>query len=287
MHQIDPFGANMTTTRDFTGPFLKNGRTLIIAYDQGLEHGPSADFDMRNVDPAFIVDIANKGGFTALALQKGTAEKYYDGKTPLILKLNGKSTLPKGEPISRQHCSVKYAEMLGAKAVGYTIFLGSGHESEMVQEWGRIQEEAHERGMAAILWVYPRGSAVASDTTPDIVAYAARAGLEFGADIVKIKYTGDAKTFAWAVKAGDRAHGDRDVSSFRLKEGALPFRKERKEREKIRAGAERRIQCDKLEDFHHRHRRDNQRAHRERGGHREDEDRKRLSRGHQGDQQMV
>ena len=195
----------MNDYRDFTGPFLKNGRSLIIAYDQGLEHGPSADFDNRNVDPAFIVDIANKGGFTALALQKGTAEKYYDGKTPLILKLNGKSALPRGEPISRQHCSVRYAEKLGAKAVGYTVFLGSSFESEMVAEWGKIQEEAHDRGLAAILWVYPGGAAVASDTTPDIVAYAARAGLEFGADIVKIKYSGDPKTFAWAVKAAGRA----------------------------------------------------------------------------------
>jgi len=195
----------MTDKRDYAGPFLRNGRTLILAYDQGLEHGPSADFNDRNVDPQFIVDTANKGGFTALALQKGTAERYYDGKTPLILKLNGKSAIPKGEPISRQHCSVKYAEKLGARGVGYTIFLGSGLESEMVREWGMIQEEAHERGMAAVLWVYPRGAAVPPDTQPDIVAYAARAGLELGADIVKIKYSGDAKSFSWAVKAAGKA----------------------------------------------------------------------------------
>src|SRR5428012_16902 len=36
-------------------PFLgRNGRSLILAYDQGLEHGPSTDFDERNVDPTFI-----------------------------------------------------------------------------------------------------------------------------------------------------------------------------------------------------------------------------------------
>lgn len=196
---------DMTDKRDFAAPFLRDGRCMILAYDQGLEHGPSEDFNDRNADPAFIVDIANKGGYTALALQKGTAEKYYDGKTPLILKLNGKSVLVKAEPISRQHCSVKYAKELGAKGVGYTIFLGSGRESEMVQEWGRIQEEAHALGMGAILWVYPRGTGVPTDTNPDIVAYAARAGLEFGADIVKIKYSGDAKTFAWAVKTAGRA----------------------------------------------------------------------------------
>ena len=192
-------------TKDYGAPFLKNGKCYILAYDQGLEHGPSEDFNDRNADPGFIVDVANKGGYTGLALQKGTAEKYYDGKTPLILKLNGKSVLTKAEPLSRQHCSVKYAEQIGAKAVGYTIFLGSGHEAEMVREWGHIQEEAHERGMAAVLWVYPRGTGVPVDTRPDIVAYAARAGLEFGADIVKIKYSGDAKSFAWAVKVAGRA----------------------------------------------------------------------------------
>jgi len=31
-------------------------------------------------------------------------------------------------------------------------------------------------------------------------------GLELGADAVKIKYTGDSQTFAWAVKSAGRAH---------------------------------------------------------------------------------
>jgi len=185
--------------------FLKNGKSVILAYDQGLEHGPSADFDNRNVDPAFIVDIASRGGFNGLALQKGVAERYYDGKVPLILKVNGKSSLPKGEPIARQNCSVEYAVSLGAKAIGYTIYLGSGYESEMFAEFGRVQEEAHERGLAAITWVYPRGAAIQSDTSKEIVAYAARTALELGADAAKIKYTGDSESFRWAVKAAGRA----------------------------------------------------------------------------------
>lgn len=186
-------------------PFLKDGKSLILAYDQGLEHGPSADFDNRNVDPAFVVEIASKGGFNGLALQKGVAEKYYDGKVPLIVKVNGKSNLVKGEPISRQTCSVEYARSLGAKAVGYTIYLGSAFEADMFQEFGKIQEEAHENGIAAITWVYPRGAAVQNDTSKEIVAYAARTALELGADAAKIKYTGDSQSFAWAVKSAGKA----------------------------------------------------------------------------------
>src|SRR2546426_11079046 len=185
--------------------FLKNGKGMLLAYDQGFEHGPSADFNERNIDPTFILDIAIKGGFTGVVLHKGIAEKYYGGKVPLIVKLNGKSSLVKGEPISTQVCSVETAVNMGAKGVGYTIYLGSAHENIMLQEFGDIQREAHEEGLPAIAWIYPRGEAVKNDTAPEIVAYAARAGLEVGADAVKIKYTGDPETFRWAVKAAGLA----------------------------------------------------------------------------------
>jgi len=182
-------------------PFLRGGRSMLLAYDQGLEHGPSKDFDDRNVDPARIMGIASKGGFNGVVFQKGVAERYYDGKVPLIVKLNGKSSLPGGEPLSRQICSVEHAVSLGAKGVGYTIYLGSEHENVMLSEFGRIQEEAHEKGIAAIAWVYPRGAAVANDMSREVVSYAARTALEVGADAAKIKYTGDPESFAWAVRS--------------------------------------------------------------------------------------
>jgi len=176
-----------------------------LAYDQGFEHGPSADFNDKTIDPAYIMDIAEKGDFTGVVLHKGLAEKYYNGKVPLIVKLNGKTSLPKGEPVSTMVCSVEEAIRLGAKGVGYTIYLGSANESVMLEEFGEIQEEAHEEGLPAIAWIYPRGEAVKNDTAPEIVAYAARAGLEMGADAVKIKYTGASESFRWAVKAAGLA----------------------------------------------------------------------------------
>ena len=194
----------MEAEENYMDAFLRDGKSMLLAYDQGLEHGPSTDFDERNIDPSFIMEVATKGGFNGVVFQKGLAENYYDGKIPLIVKLNGKSSIPKGEPISRQVCSVEYAESLGAKGVGYTIYLGSAFESEMLAEFGRIQEEAHDRGLAAIAWVYPRGSAVQNDTSKEIVSYAARAALELGADAAKIKYTGDKESFAWAVKSAGR-----------------------------------------------------------------------------------
>jgi len=186
-------------------PFLRKDRGIILAYDQGLEHGPSKDFNATNVDPSKIIEIAEKGGFTGLVFQKGVAENYYRSKVPLILKLNGKTSLPGGEPFARQICSVKQAIDLGAKGVGYTLYPGSAYEHEMLAEFGKIQEEAHKEDLPVLAWVYPRGATIKNDTAADIVAYAARVGLEAGADAVKIKYSGDKESFSWAVKSAGKA----------------------------------------------------------------------------------
>jgi len=183
--------------------FLERERAILLAYDQGLEHGPT-DFNERNADPAAIMELAAAGHFNGVVFQKGLAENYYDGRVPLILKVNGKTNLVKGEPVARQNCSVERAAEIGAKAAGYTIYAGSAHESIMFEEFGRIQEEAHRLKMAAIAWVYPRGEAIKNDTAPEIVAYAARTGLELGADAVKIKYTGDVESFKWAVECAGK-----------------------------------------------------------------------------------
>jgi class I fructose-bisphosphate aldolase len=190
---------------DFLAPLLRNEKAFFLAYDHGFEHG-AEDFNAKNYDPNYILDLAVKGHFTAVILQKGLAEKYYynspySTQIPLIVKLNGKTDIVKTvEPYSSQNCSVKYAKMLGAKGVGYTIYLGSEFETEMLETFGQIQEEAHNLNMAAIAWIYPRGKNVLLPESPDMIKYAARLGLELGADMVKLKYSGDKKSFSEAVK---------------------------------------------------------------------------------------
>ncbi len=183
-----------------------NGKALFLAYDQGLELGPD-DVGDKAIDPETILQIAVKGGYNGVILQKGLAQTYYPAfkqKIPLILKLNGKTELYKGDPISRQVCSVKEAIKLGAAAVGYTIYPGSQYESVMMAEFGKIEEEAHAKKLPIVAWVYPRGKSIKNETSPDNIIYAARVGLEIGADIVKIKYCGSKESFAKAVKAAGK-----------------------------------------------------------------------------------
>ncbi|MBL7155289.1 MAG: aldolase [Candidatus Portnoybacteria bacterium] len=182
------------------------GKAIYLAYDHGIEHGP-VDLKGQSIDPKYILSLAVQGGYNAIILQKGVAEKYYPDyqeKIPLIVKLNGKTRLVGGEPLSTQLCSVAEAVELGAAAVGYTVYLGSQHEAKMLKEFSQIEQEAEEHNLVVIGWMYPRGKAVKDDDSPEMTAYAARVGLELGADIVKIRYCGSQECFAKAVKAAGR-----------------------------------------------------------------------------------
>ncbi len=135
---------------------MPGGKAMILAYDQGLEHGPR-DFleypDGGNLER--VLAIAQRGRFTAIVLHAGLAEKYRDestrSKVPLILKLNGKSELcAEDDPYSPQLYSIDDALALGATAVGYTVYCGSKYEDQMHREFTRIVRGAHSRGIPVI-----------------------------------------------------------------------------------------------------------------------------------------
>ena len=185
-----------------------NGKALFLAYDQGLEHGPT-DFNDENIDPEFVLKIGVEGGFSAVIFQKGIAEKYFidefKNKIPFIIKLNGKTNLVKDiDPYSPLLCTVEEAIALGAVGVGYTVYPGSEFETKMTEELGRVVRDAHEKGIPVVAWMYPRGKSVANPTDPEIIAYAARLGLELGADIVKVQYPGSLEALKHVVASAGK-----------------------------------------------------------------------------------
>jgi class I fructose-bisphosphate aldolase len=183
----------------------RDGKVLILAMDHGLEHGPR-DFEAvpETLNPETVFDIATHDAVTGFAVQKGVAETYYpsyEDDVNLLAKLNGTSELWMGEPYSPKNWSVEYAAELGADAIGYTVYPGSNHEPEMFEDFREVQEQAREHDLPAVMWSYARGQGLKNDTKDEVVAYAARIGLELGADVAKVKYPGSREGMEWAVDA--------------------------------------------------------------------------------------
>jgi class I fructose-bisphosphate aldolase len=70
--------------------------------------------------------------------------------------------------------------------IGYTIYLGSDYEATMMAEAGELISEAHANGLIVVLWIYPRGKAVANEKDADLIAGAGGVALCLGADFVKV-----------------------------------------------------------------------------------------------------
>ena len=172
------------------------GTMLVLPIDQGLEHGPVDFFENpASLDPAYQYQLARDGRFSAIALHIGLAEKYfheYAGDVPLILKLNGKTTIPSdSEAFSALTGSVEDAVRLGADAVGYTVYVGSPSQDRDFEQFRGVREDAERLGMPTIVWAYPRGDAVSKKGGKEslyAIDYAARVALELGADVVKVNY---------------------------------------------------------------------------------------------------
>jgi class I fructose-bisphosphate aldolase len=159
-----------------------------------LEHGPVDFFaNPDSIDPIFQLKLAKEGGYSGIVFHIGLAEKYmkdFAGEVPLILKLNGKTSIPKDNyAFSPQIASVEDAVRLGADAVGYTLYVGSPAQEEDIQQFSEIREDCDALGMPLIMWAYPRGEAIEAKGGRDslyAVDYAARVACELGADVVKL-----------------------------------------------------------------------------------------------------
>jgi class I fructose-bisphosphate aldolase len=172
------------------------GTLLVLPIDQGLEHGPVDFFvNPEALDPDYQFRLARDGRFSAIALHIGLAGKYfheYAGEVPLILKLNGKTSVPSDtQAFSALTGTVEDAVRLGADAVGYTVYVGSPAQDRDFAQFTSVRTECDRLGMPLIVWAYPRGEAISKRGGKEslyAVDYAARVALELGADIVKVNY---------------------------------------------------------------------------------------------------
>jgi len=99
--------------------------------------------------------------------------------------------------------SVEDAVRLGADAIAMGVLVGGERQAEMLANLGKLAREAEQAGMPLITHIYPKGELISREHQYDLanIAFAARAGAELGADVVKTWYTGSPDTFAKVVEA--------------------------------------------------------------------------------------
>lgn len=178
-----------------TGRLAGTGKLVILPVDQGFEHGPDRSFapNPSGYDPTYHPDLAVEAGCNGYAAPLGLLEAAADrhpGTLPLILKANNSDTL--GSPSdawSAVTASVDDALRLGCSGIGFTIYPGSDHRNDMYGEIRAMSEEAKAKGLAVVIWSYPRGHGLdkAGETAVDVVSYAAQIACQLGAHIVKVK----------------------------------------------------------------------------------------------------
>lgn len=176
------------------------GKMIILPVDQGFEHGPARSFAVNPAayDPHYHYQLAIDAGLSAFAAPLGLLEAGMDtfsGQIPTILKANSANSLipsaaPKDQAIT---ASVDDAIRMGCAAIGFTIYPGSSQGLGMFEEIAELRREACAKGIATVIWSYPRGEALDKDgeTAIDIAAYAAHNAALLGAHVIKIKLSTD------------------------------------------------------------------------------------------------
>lgn len=180
------------------GRLKHTGYLSILPVDQGIEHSAGASFAPNPIyfDPENLIKLAMEGGCNAVASTLGvlgaTARKYAH-KIPFILKFNHNEFLSYPNTYDQiLFARVKQAYDMGAVAVGATIYFGSPESKRQIQEVGLMFQQAHELGMATILWCYLRNPAFKTPekdfhTSADLTGQANHLGVTLEADIIKQK----------------------------------------------------------------------------------------------------
>jgi class I fructose-bisphosphate aldolase len=198
------------------------GRLMLYACDQKVEH-LNGDFfgegiDPSDNDPEHLFQIGAQGVVGVLAGQKGLIARYANDYPSInyLVKMNSKTNLvgtKQDDPYSPLLYSLEAVLAMreagvNIVGVGYTIYLGSEYEATMLAEAGELISEAHAAGLIVVLWIYPRGKAVADEKDADLIAGAAGVALCLGADFVKVnppKPAGDTSSAELLARASEAA----------------------------------------------------------------------------------
>lgn len=202
-----------------TGRLAGTGYLSILPVDQGIEHSAGASFAKNPMyfDGENIVKLAIEGGCNAVASTYGvlgSVARKYAHKIPFLVKINHNQLMTYPNQFDQiMFGTIEEAWEMGAAAVGATIYFGSEESSRQIIEVAEAFHEAHQYGMATVLWCYLRNNAFKKDkdyhVAADLTAQANHLGVTIEADIIKQKLPENNGGFK-ALNTGDSAYGKLD-----------------------------------------------------------------------------
>ncbi|MCM4158480.1 class I fructose-bisphosphate aldolase [Antarcticibacterium flavum] len=180
------------------GNLAGTGYLSILPVDQGIEHSAAFSFykNPDYFDPENIIKLAIEAGCNGVASTFGVLglnARKYAHKIPFIVKINHNELLTYPNKYDQTlFGKVKSAWDMGAVAVGATIYFGSVESNRQLKEIADAFEEAHNLGMATILWCYTRNDAFKTEkedyhAAADLTGQANHLGVTIQADIIKQK----------------------------------------------------------------------------------------------------
>src|SRR6267142_2486836 len=168
--------------------------TRVLRSLQSLfEHGRLAGTGYLSILP---VELAIEGGCNAVSSTfgvLGSVARRYAHRIPFICKINHNELLTYPNKYDQiLFGTVKEASEMGAVALGATVYFGSAESNRQLQEIAVAFHQAHELGMATVLWCYVRNNAFKKDgvnyeTAADLTGQANHLGVTIEADIIKQK----------------------------------------------------------------------------------------------------
>jgi fructose-bisphosphate aldolase/6-deoxy-5-ketofructose 1-phosphate synthase len=200
-----PLDVSADYKKEYISNYLRatqnSGRLMLFAGDQKIEH-LNDDFFGEGIpeednDPEHLFKIAKNAEIGLFATQLGLIARYGMNYPNLnyLVKMNSKSHLVKTsqkDPYSGllynidQLIEFKENSGLNIIGVGYTIYLGSEFEADMLTEAAQLVYEAHRVGILSVLWIYPRGKAIPGEKDAHIIAGATGVAACLNADFVKV-----------------------------------------------------------------------------------------------------
>ena len=180
------------------GNLSGTGYLSILPVDQGIEHTAAFSFYKNPLyfKPENIIQLALEAGCNAVASTFGVLAlnaRKYAHKIPFVVKINHNELLTYPNKYDQiLFGNVREAWNLGAVAVGATIYFGSKESNRQLQEIAEKFAEAHELGMATILWCYTRNESFKTKeqdyhAAADLTGQANHLGVTIQADIIKQK----------------------------------------------------------------------------------------------------